>query len=190
MTRIKPTRGGPIARFSAWYSKRQFGQVPDPLGVTAHHPNLLRGYVDFEWELSRARRVDQKLKDLGETKAAALAGCEWCLDIASEICRKSGITEEQLADLPRYRESEHFSEVERLVLDLAAGMSQTPVEVGDELFAELRRHFDEAQLVELVGAIAWENYRARFNWALDIEPQGFSRGACAVPERASGAASR
>ena len=182
MSRIAPTRGGVVARVSARITKRWFGQVLDPLLVTAHHPGLLRGYLGFEWELSRAKKVDTKLKDLAETKAAALAGCEWCLDLASEICRKSGVTEEQLADLPRYRESPHFSEVERLVLDLATGMTQTPVRVDDELFDALKRHFDDAQLVELMGAIAWENYRARFNWALDLEPQGFSRGACVLPE--------
>jgi len=44
------------------------------------------------------------------------------------------------------------------------------------MFAELRRHFDEAQLVELTAAIAWENYRARFDHALGIEAQGFARG--------------
>lgn len=189
MTRIAPTRGGLVARVSARISKRWFGKVPDPLLITAHHPGLLRGYLDFEWELSRAKKVDTKLKDLAETKAAALAGCEWCLDIATEICRKSGVTEQQIADLPRYRESPHFSELERLVLDLATGMTQTPVQVGDDLFAALRRHFDDAQLVELIGAIAWENYRARFNWAVDAEPQGFSRGACALPELPAAATS-
>jgi hypothetical protein len=51
------------------------------------------------------------------------------------------------------------------------------------MFAELRRHFDDAQIVELTAEIAWENYRARFNHALDIESQGFSEGSfCALPK--------
>jgi AhpD family alkylhydroperoxidase len=182
VSRLSKTKGGPVARFSAWYARRMFGQEPDPVGVTAHHPGLLRAYVGFEWELSRASRVDERLKNLAELKAAALTGCEYCLDIGSAIARKAGVTREQLTDLPRHRESPHFSERERLVLDYATAMSQTPVEVSDELFGALRAQFDEAQLVELTAVIAWENYRARFNWALDIEPQGFCRGACAVPE--------
>ena len=189
MSRLAPTRGGPIARFGAWYSRRLYGKVPEPLLIAAHHPGLLRGCSYFEWEIGRAARVDERLKNLAETKAAALAGCEWCLDIGSAISRKSGVTAEQLADLPRYRESGHFDERERLVLDLATGMSETPVRVDDELFARLRDHFDEAQIVELTAAIAWENYRARFNWTFDVEPQGFTRGACAVPERPAAAAS-
>jgi len=70
------------------------------------------------------------------------------------------------------------------VLDYSVAMTQTPVEVSDELFAALRQHFNEAQLVELTAAIAWENYRARFNHAFGVEAQGFSEGAyCPLPER-------
>src|SRR5205085_5876052 len=108
----------------------------------------------------------------------------------SAIGAKSGISAEQLADLPRYRESDRFDETEKLVLDYAAAISATPSDVSDDLFAALRARFDERQLVELTSAIAIENYRARFNWAFGIEPQGFTKGACAVPERpeASGGA--
>lgn len=71
-----------------------------------------------------------------------------------------------------------------MVLEYAMLMTATPVDVPDELFVELRRRFSEAQLVELTAAIAWENYRARFDHAFGIESQGFSEGAyCALPER-------
>ena len=69
------------------------------------------------------------------------------------------------------------------MIEYAARMTTTPVEVPDALFVSLRQQFNEAQLVELTAVIAWENYRARFNHALDIEAQGFSEGAyCALPE--------
>jgi hypothetical protein len=62
-------------------------------------------------------------------------------------------------------------------------MSRTPVVVPDELFAELRRRLDEAQLVELTNAIALENMRGRFNLALGFGSAGFSEGmVCALPE--------
>ena len=100
--------------------------------------------------------------------------------------RELGVTEEQLRDLPRYRESEAFSEEERLVIDLAVEMSRVPVEVSPELMQELRRRFDDAQLVELTSDIAWENYRARFNRVFGVRPVGFCEGGfCALPERRS-----
>jgi alkylhydroperoxidase family enzyme len=61
-------------------------------------------------------------------------------------------------------------------------MTGTPVEVRDALFARLRERFTEAELVELTSAIAWENYRARFDHAFGIEGENFSEGAvCAMP---------
>ena len=73
---------------------------------------------------------------------------------------------------------------ERLVLDYAVAMTAMPVDVPETLFAQLRRHFNDEQMIELTAAIAWENYRARFDHALGIEAQGFSDGAyCVVPEK-------
>jgi alkylhydroperoxidase family enzyme len=108
------------------------------------------------------------------------------MDIGSMISGKEGVSEEQLRALPEYAESDLFSEEEKLVLDLAVGMSRTPVAVPDELFARLRERFDEAQLVELANEIALENYRARFDWAFGVGSQGFTEGAfCVRPETVS-----
>jgi alkylhydroperoxidase family enzyme len=97
------------------------------------------------------------------------------------------VTEAQLRDLPAYRKSAAFSPLEKLVLDYTVAMTETPVEVPDALFSGLERHFAPAALVELTAAIAWENYRARFDHAFGIEAQGFSEGAyCPLPERAAG----
>ncbi len=96
------------------------------------------------------------------------------------------MTDAQLHDLPSYKDSLAFSALEKLVLDYATAMTKTPVDVPDEIFAGLQRHLTDAQLVELTAAIAWENYRARFDHACGIEAQGFSEGAfCALPERQS-----
>jgi alkylhydroperoxidase family enzyme len=98
------------------------------------------------------------------------------------------VTDQQLLDLSAFETSSAFNDVEKLVLHYAVAMTQTPVEVPDELFASLRRHFDPRQMVELTSAIAWENYRARFDHAFGIEAEGFSAGAvCALPARAVGA---
>ena len=105
--------------------------------------------------------------------------------------RAGGITEAQLRDLPVYKESASFSALEKLVIEYAVEMTKTPLEVSDALFAALRRQFNEAQMVELTAAIAWENYRARFDHALGMEAQGFSEGAyCPLPERPGAWASR
>jgi alkylhydroperoxidase family enzyme len=188
MTRIEPVGKrsvNPFVRFAHAASRRQLGRDVDPIGVYAHAPALLMGYGAFEKATAKQSRVDERLKVLAETKAAAIVNCEFCCDIASGIAHDAGIGEAQLLALPRYRESGEFSELECLVLDYATAMSRTPTDVTDELFAALREHFDERQLVELTNVIALENMRARFNSAFDMTPAGFSEGlVCAIPEQA------
>lgn len=70
------------------------------------------------------------------------------------------------------------------MLQLAVSLTRTPADVPDELFKELRNQFSEREIVELNAAIAWENYRARFNRTFAIESEGFSKGKyCPLPER-------
>ena len=68
------------------------------------------------------------------------------------------------------------------MLEYADGMTQTPVEVSDTLFAKLHQKFTPPQLVELTVTLAWENYRARFDHAFGVEAEGFTEGSyCALP---------
>jgi 4-carboxymuconolactone decarboxylase len=186
MAGVPDGRGGLIARVGFRASRQQTGAVLEPVRIYAHHPLLMTGYGALEEATRRSHRVPERIKALAEMRAAMLAGCEWCLDFGSSVALQSGLSEEQLAELPTYRDSERFDEVERLVLDYASGMSRTPVDVPDELFARLHEHFDEAQMVELTSAIAIENYRARFNWAFGLGSQGFSEGSfCVRPAEAA-----
>ena len=74
--------------------------------------------------------------------------------------------------------------MEKLALEYADAMTQTPVEVPDALFAKLREKFTDVQLVELTATVAWENYRARFDHAFGVEAEGFTKGSyCALPAR-------
>ena len=100
------------------------------------------------------------------------------------MSRKDKVDEEKIYNLADYATSPHFSEAERTALEYADCMTRLPAEVPDELFARLQEHFNDQQIVELTSAIAWENYRTRFNHALKIEADGFTEGAyCPVPVR-------
>jgi alkylhydroperoxidase family enzyme len=101
------------------------------------------------------------------------------------VGRKQGIPEAQLLDLTNFETSPAFSNLEKLVLRYAVAMTETPVTVSDDSFDELKRHFSPRQLVELTTAIAWENFRARYNHAFGLESEGFSEGAfCPLPAQA------
>lgn len=92
------------------------------------------------------------------------------------------MTEDELRALPVYETSNVFTALERSVIAYAVAMTKTPVVIDDDLHAELRAALGDEGLVELTAAIAWENYRARFNHALGMEAEGFSEGAyCPLP---------
>jgi AhpD family alkylhydroperoxidase len=161
---------------------RDLKHMLEPLEIYAHIPGLLLGYAMLEWTTANLDRVDKRLRCLAELKAATLTHCEYCIDLGSQAARFTGLSDEQLLALPHYRDSELFTDLEKLVLDYAVGISRTPVDVPEALFAKLRQHFNEAQLVELTHVIALENLRGRFNLALGIGAAGFSEGrVCAIP---------
>jgi alkylhydroperoxidase family enzyme len=85
----------------------------------------------------------------------------------------------KLQDLGDWRTSGAFSALERVALEYAEHMTYTGQKVDDALFARLKDHFGEPQIVELTAAIALENFRSKFNPALGVESQGF----CLLPKR-------
>jgi alkylhydroperoxidase family enzyme len=100
------------------------------------------------------------------------------------VGRAAGIDEATLADVGRWRESDRFTPLERLALELAERMTATPAEVPDALREALLEHLTPGQLMELVAGLAWENHRARVNRALGVRAVGFSDGAfCMLPHR-------
>ncbi len=86
---------------------------------------------------------------------------------------------EKLGEVLAWRDSKLFSPMERVALEYAERITTTGQKVDDALFAELKKHFTEAQIVELTAAIAMENFRSKFNPPLGIEAQGF----CMVPTK-------
>jgi AhpD family alkylhydroperoxidase len=186
---VPANKANPLVRIVYRMVRREFGRMtgkreltPD-IPVRAHRTSLLVGYCMLESAVARKPRVDAHLRGLVQLKSAVMQGCEMCQDIASQQALAWGADQQQIGDLYRYRESPRFDETERLVLDLAVGMTLTPVQVSDELFAKVRSRFDDAELVELVNLIALENLRSRFNAAFGLGSVGFNEGAvCARME--------
>ena len=92
---------------------------------------------------------------------------------------QAGASEAKVRSVDRFGSSELFSEREKLALDYAEKMTITGEKVTDDLFQRVRKHFSEAETVELTAAVALENFRSKFNVALGVEAQGF----CLLPGR-------
>lgn len=85
-----------------------------------------------------------------------------------------GLTEEEIAAI-RSGNLAPFAPAEAVLLRMTDAMADTPSNVSDELYTELRRHFTEEQLMELAGDAAQENFRARWNRVFDVESDGLYR---------------
>jgi alkylhydroperoxidase family enzyme len=86
---------------------------------------------------------------------------------------RAGASEEKVLAIERFEASPLYGEPERAALAFAEAMTITGRGVDEALFARVRAHFSEAQVVELAAAVALENFRSKFNTALGIEAQGF-----------------
>ena len=86
---------------------------------------------------------------------------------------QAGASEDKTRAVPEFATSPQFDDRERAALAYAEAMTITGQRVDDALFARVRRHFSEPQVVELTAAVALENFRSKFNVALGIEAQGF-----------------
>jgi alkylhydroperoxidase family enzyme len=173
----------PSYRAATRFARRRYGVIPDPVAAVSHNTAVARSYGIFELGVARWNKLDHGLKDLAVMAAAAAIGCTWCLDFGYwESTMNHKVPAEKIRAVPRWRDSEVFTELERLVLDYAEAMTATPPEVTDELVERLSTHLSEAQLVELTAIVAVENLRSRINSALGLTAQGF-KDRCEIPAR-------
>ena len=156
------------------------GSGIEPIEIWAHQPKMMSGMGKFQQAVRKGRAVEERLKNLVELKGAQMIGCEFCVDLGSQICRNSGFSDDELLALPRYRHSDLFSEREKVALDYTMAVMRTPVEVTDELFARMEEHFTDEQLVEITALLTVVNLD-RFNAAFGIGSAGFSEGMVCVP---------
>ena len=158
----------------------QTGSGLEPMEIWAYRPKMMIGMGKFNQAVRKGKSVDERLKNLVELKGAQLIGCEFCVDLGSQICRNSGLSDDELLALPRYRQSDLFTEREKLALDYTVAVMRTPVEVTDELFAQMKEHFSNEQLVEITAHLMVVSLD-RFNAAFGIGSAGFSDGMVCVP---------
>jgi 4-carboxymuconolactone decarboxylase len=159
------------------------GNGIEPIEIWAYQPKMLSAMGKFNQGVRKGKTVDERIKNLVELKGAQMIGCEFCVDLGSQICRNSGFSDEELLALPRYRSSDLFDGREKAALDYTVAVMRTPVEVTDELFERVRSYFDDRQLVEITALLTLVNLD-RFNAAFGIGSAGFSDGmVCVMPDR-------
>ncbi|MCZ4095308.1 carboxymuconolactone decarboxylase family protein [Streptomyces sp. SID13666] len=159
---------------------KQFGAVPEPFEVTAHNPKVAQDSAEIGGKVSEWDMADEGLKTFAHMAVAAQVGCSWCLDINYFQALNKNLDLAKASQVPRWRESEVFTPLERDVLEYAEAMTSTPPTVTDEQYASLLDRLGPAAMVELTASIGFANMATRNNSAHGITSQGFS-DACGIP---------
>ena len=161
-------------------ARRMWGKVPDNAYVLWHNLPVAKAVFGFEQKVAKWKALDPHLKTYAEMASAGAIGCSWCLDFGYFLAHTKGLDESKVREVPRWRESEVFTGLEREVMAYAEAMTVTPPEVTDEMVASLDEQLGHAAVVELTMMVAVENERSRFNSAMGLASQGFS-DVCEVP---------
>jgi alkylhydroperoxidase family enzyme len=173
----KPT---PLLRIAEIYSKRRYGAVLEPGLALLHNRKVLIALIAYENRVARWDTLDPTVKAVATLAAAAEIGCGWCLDFGFWESFHRGVDPVKLREITDWQRSTVYDERERAAIRYAVAMTRTPPEVTDDMVADLRTRFNDAELVELTAMIAVENQRSRTNAALGLTSQGF-RDYCDLP---------
>jgi AhpD family alkylhydroperoxidase len=141
---------------------------------------VLKSVMTFEGRVKKWDRLDPTLKSYAQLASAGVIGCSWCLDFGYFMAHHDGLDLAKVREVPRWRESDVFTPLERDVLAYAEAMSTTPLTVTDEMTAHLLEQLGAPAVVELTQMVALENMRSRFNSAAGLQSQGYS-DVCELP---------
>jgi alkylhydroperoxidase family enzyme len=159
---------------------KQLGVVPEPVEVQWNNPKLAEANQEFSAKVGSWDAADASLKTFAHMAVAAQVGCSWCLDINYFHALNQNLDLAKASQVPRWRQSEVFTPLERDVLEYAEAMTNTPPTVTDELYASLLDRLGPAAMVELTAYIAFVNMATRNNNANGVTSQGFA-DACEIP---------
>jgi alkylhydroperoxidase family enzyme len=162
-------------------SRKMFGTVPEPVGVAWHNRKVLNFSFGLGRKSAKWDRCDQTLKSFAHMAVASLVGCGFCLDLGYFTAYNEGLDVAKAREVPRWRESDVFTPLEREVMEYAEAMSHTQPTVTDEMSERLLKALGAPALVELTAFIGLANYYTRTNTALGIGSQGFSASCKLAP---------
>jgi len=158
---------------------KRMGFIPNSQLIMQRVPKMLRAYAQLTaaiWD--PAGKVDVKLKRLISHVASRSAGCQYCMAHTADGAARLGVDAQKLDAVWEYQESPLYSPAERAALDVAVAAGCVPNAVTDEMFMELRKHWSEEQIVEIVGVIALFGFLNRWNdtfaTPLEDEPLAFA----------------
>jgi len=160
-------------------ASKRMGYVPNSHLIMQRKPKILKAFAALSAAVNDPEgKVPNSLKRLIGHIASRSAGCQYCMAHTAEGAHKQGIGDQKLDAVWSYQTSPLFTPAERAALDVAVAAGSVPNAVTDEMFHELKKHWTEEQIVEIVAVIAIIGFHNRWNETmatpLEAEPTHFA----------------
>ena len=167
-------------------SEGRMGFLPNSQLIMARRPEILRAFAQLGAAINGpSSTIDPQLRNLVSLMASRAAGCGYCMAHTAHTAERVGITAEKENALWEFATSPLFSAAERAALRVAQGAAQVPNAVTDADFAELKKHYSDAQIVDIIAVIALFGFLNRFNdtMATQLESSPIEAGKRYLAER-------
>lgn len=174
-TRVPRTEiNGVYGRLIKIAIRKMIGRVPESAEAMWNHPAVFKDMMKFGGRTEKWDKLDRNLATFATMAAAAEIGCSFCLDFGYFMAHNKGLDEDKAREVPRWRESDVFTPLERRVMEYAEAMCQTSPTVTDEMSASLLEELGAPALVELTARVAFMNLSGRANVALSIHSEEYA----------------
>jgi uncharacterized peroxidase-related enzyme len=146
------------------------GFCPNSIKTMYHRPRIAYAFIEMNKAVMENKgRVTSALKRLIAYISSHAAGCRYCQAHAIRAAERYGAEKEQLENIWEYKTHPAFSEAEKAALDFALASSVIPNAVNDEIADNLRKYWEEGEIVEILGVIALFGYLNRWNDSMGTE---------------------
>ena len=148
-----------------------YGPFRNQVGVFAHVPSAVKHVMGMLLELREQKNVPFRYVELAIVVVSKLNECHYCVAHHKPLLAIEGMSPDGIDGVLDYANHPELDEVDRLVVEYTIQVTNTPQRIRDHMFESLRRHFSEAQIVELTLRIALCGFFNRFNDALMIDAE-------------------
>lgn len=144
--------------------RKSLGFVPNSVLIMQRRPKLVQALAQLAnavWDPQST--VDRGFKRLLSHVASRAHGCSYCMAHTAGGALRLGVSDEKMAAVWEYATSPLYSEAERVALDFAIAAASVPNDVSDELFARMRQHWSDDDIVEITAVISLFGFMNRWN---------------------------
>ncbi len=174
-----PADANPEVAELAKFFNETLGFCPNSVLTMMRRPAIAKAFINLNMAvMANEGRVTSALKRLIAYVSSNVTGCRYCQAHTIRAAERYGAEREQMEHVWEYRTHPAFSEAERAALDLAVAASNIPNDVDESLMARMNEHWDEGEIVEIMGVIALFGYLNRWNDSMGtvMEPGAIESG--------------